>query len=784
MFYLASFFVLVLSSCNIQNHIPQNKALLDENTIEGAPQKHRYQLKQLIQQNPNDKFLGISRLYMWTHLLIQPDSLRPSEEAQWFVGKFWRNTKNKLRNQFGSKPVFVDTNAIEKSMKQMENYLLHNGFPRNNLQYDVTVNRQKAKVRYQINPGQAFTIKEINYLIPDKAIHQLIKEDQNQSLLQRGEQYSSEILEQERERLTNFLKNKGYYNFSKRYINFLVDTTQGDQKVNVSVNIENPGKFQRHKVFKIKNVYLKPYYNLSDSIPLDTLKYEGLHFIARDNKVRPKTLSKKVAIEPGTLYSLENARETYDRLSQFDFFKFVDIRFGSEEEVDSSMSLINCYIELSPANQREINLELEMNTTEQNQQFASSVFTNSRYYGVSPNVNYRNKNFMARGINWDLNLRGGYEFSSNWFNENKENQNIFEFGIDMSFDHQEGLFTRSLFKKRPAPSINTSLDVSYLIEGNPNYNRNTISLGYTYEFDNRLSRVFVKPVSLNYIKTNITRDTFQRIINDVENPFIQSIFDTYTILGSRFGLIYNDKSLPAKNYWNIRWDTEIAGNTSFLLNQLFGGTESEVGNDAAAFQYSFGNVGFYQYVRTRADFIRIFPGKGENEFIARFSPGIGVAFGNTRFLPFEKRFFVGGSNSVRAWAVRDIGPGSYESPEESINARLFQVGDFLLEGNLEYRFDLIYILEGALFTDFGNVWTLRPEENTPGGVIGEDFLSEIAIGSGIGLRYDFTFFVFRTDFGWPVKDPTKTKGSRWTENVSTNWLFNNVRLNIGIGYPF
>ncbi len=795
------FMLFTFSGCSLQNQFSEKPPLLSKNKIKNAPEEHSYKLNTLVQQKPNSRFIKTFRLSMWTYLAFGGDIRKDTlDEPDWFIGKFWQNTKETVREGIGEEPIFLDSGKVEKSADQMERYLLHKGYFHSKVKPEIKVDDYNATVTYQVKAKEPFLIEEVEYFIPDRKIHELLTNNKEESLIQSGEVYTSDKLSQERDRISNFLKNKGYFNFTRQNINFEVDTSVGKRRVKVGISISNPEDYKRHTQYKIHDVYIEPDYDFTDTVPNDTIRKEGYHFIVNENEitVRPRSLIKKVEIDTGQLYNEDSKQKTYNQLSQLAIFKFIDIRYREAPEKynegDAQKSL-NCYIQLTTNSQLSINGEFELTTSDGNEQYAS-ISNTSRYFGISPSISYRNKNLFKRGIAWDLNVRGAYEFSDQWI-QNGLNQNIYEIGGNTSLNYF-GSFIPGLFFNEPlSKSIKTSIDYTYLVEGNPNYRRNTHSGSYTWQFENPLNTVYLTPLSVNLVSTDIQTSSFRERVESINNPFIENIFDRYAIMGSRLTLVYDDEPIKSDNHWLIRWAIEPSGNILYLFqNNLVPAFKGNVLNqetsdepDSRAFKHTLGKIGYYTYTKTKGDFRYYLSGNGDNELIFRFAPGIGYAYANNEFMPFEKRFFVGGSNSIRAWAVRQIGPGSFSggsgSQGDELDLRLLKVGDVKLEGNLEYRFNMFKWLNGAIFFDYGNVWTLKEEENKPGGKIRKDFFKEIAVGTGYGFRFDFQIFVFRLDLGWPIRSPLEPEGMRAVANdVNFDWLLSEGRVNIGIGYPF
>ncbi len=760
--------IVSLGGCSLKKNIPEKEVLLNSTSVKNSPKDLESGLENLIQQTPNGKLLGLFRLSMWIYLKF--DQGEPN------------GFKNGVKNSLGSKPVYLDSNKILKSAEQMQRYLVHHGYFDNKVDYEINTNGKKADVNFKVKSGSGYNIGKKEYLIPDRDLYNNVTKDRDNSIIKKGKQYDSEVLVKERKDITNYLKNHGYYNFSKDYIYFDVDTSLPSNQVKVGIGIRNPKDKVRHQRYKLSNIYIEPIHQVGDTLRKDTNDYGDYKIIGNKNIVDPNTLINLIDLQKDQLYTAKDVNATINQLSQLAIFKFVEVKFKKVQKVNSNTSEVACYILLTPRDKHEINLEMELATTEEEEQLSTASST-TRYYGISPSIGYSNKNLFKQGILWESELRGGYELSNQWFAEGN-GQNIFELGANTSIQYPNTFIPGLLFGEDLADATQTSINLSYLVEGNPNYQRSTVNANLTYNFQNDLVSHFVTPFNFNRVKTINKSTDFQERLESINNPLVESIFDTYLISGAKWSIVYNDKSLPSKNYWNIRWNIfETAGNLPWLYHSML--EPDQKLDESETFDYSIGNVGFYQYAKTDADISYYIPTGKNSTMVFHLAPGVGTGYGNTQFMPFERRYFVGGSNSLRGWAVREIGPGAYESKSNDFDLRLLQVGDLKFESNLEYRFNMFSILNGALFTDFGNVWTLEKEDNKDGGLLEEDFYREIAIATGYGLRFDFNFFILRLDLGLPLRSPAKDPGSRWVvEDADLEWVGTNVRFNIGIGYPF
>lgn len=755
---------ILLGACSLQKNIPQGKVLLHKNTIRNAPGNHKDQLEELIIQQPNRKIFGAFPFYLHMYYLLESDK---------------KNFKKKLQNTLGEKPVYLDSNSVITSTRQIRQYLLNKGYINANVNQSIKIRNKKARVTYYVNAKIFYVIQDIEYHIHDRFLDSLIRESNDKSLLGKGQIYDSERLINEMKRITTYLRKRGFYKFSRDYIYADVDTSVGNHKIKIGIGVRNYDTYQRHRRYKIRKILLEPTYRMIDTLSKDTQKFRGYYVVQDQQYINPSTLTNQIALREEQWYNQNDVEKTINQLNGLDIFKFIDVNFSGEKKTGSNTSWINCYIRMTPQEKRELQLELELTTTEQDEQFAT--LSTYRFYGLAPNIIYSARNLFSRALHWQIKLGGAYELSNNWITTG-EGQNLYEFGVNTALIYPKTFLPQLLFGPSLAQTSKTAFNLSYLIEGDPRYLRSTGSFRYAYQFNNELNQHFITPIDINRIQTENITPAFQQRLEELQennpNPFLKSIFETYIISGSHYNFIYNDQPLKGKKHWLIRFNVlETAGNTLWFYKTLTG----EKPSDEGTFQYTFGDIGFYQYVKSDID-VRYYLPVDENELALRINTGIGIPYGNTRDLPFERSFYAGGSNSIRAWAVRELGPGTYQPPATDLGL-FYQVGDIKMEGNIEYRFPLGYIFEAAIFSDFGNIWNLRQEEDFEGGTFEKDFLSEIAIGSGLGLRLNFTYFIFRLDFAWQLRDPANPKGDRWETTLLKDGL-TLPRLNIGVGYPF
>lgn len=771
----------ISSGCSIKRNLPEGKTLLHETKIKQAPDNHRNSLNDLISPKPNRKVLGISRYNVGLYLKMSKGKDR------WIK----RSTKQLL----GQAPVFFDSTKSMEAASKMQQYLVNNGYIHNEVEVKTKTHRGRTSVTYEIKSKDRYYLRKVSYFIYDADLDSIIRSELDGSHLRPGMAYSSDALSQERNRITASLRNKGYYHFKRDFILFKVDTTAAKREVDVGVDIRNPETYKRHQAYKIGDIIVNPDFSIYQEIAQDSLQVATYTFVQTSNqsfKIRPEVLAGFIEFEKGQVFSAQNVQNSINQISGMNAFKFIDIQFQEipDSFTEEGYGLLNARIRLTPHAKYRFSYSTEINTSDETERFTGA--TNSRFYGVAPSISYSSQNIFQSATHWELQVRGGYEVPGEWF-RGESPQSNYELGINSNLSFPS--------VKLPIPydfskwKIFSGLNLAYLFEQNRDFQRLTSSLSYQFRFSSRGHTHIFSPLDINLVNTSPSNEEFAALIDTTNNLFLSSIFTTHLLGGAKYVYIYNNEATTIKNHhWLIRWNVlEAMGNLLGISSTFLGRDfEPEDETEDPIFDQSFAGLGFYQYAKTELDLRRYQDFGNQRTLALRLVAGVGVPYGNTRnIIPFERRFFIGGINSIRAWAIRELGPGSFgyfSSDRQESNLNI-QTGDFKLEGSVEYRFPLLSRIHMALFTDFGNIWILNEKAAaTQEGSLFEldDFMNEIAVGSGFGVRLDFTYLIIRFDFAWRVHDPGLAPGSRWlVDNFSrATWLRDNARINLGVGYPF
>lgn len=771
-FYVLVILVLVGSGCNVSKIVPEGQYLLDKNIIKTDRSELNEDVQAILKQKPNKKILGLFRFHLGVYRFAT-------------IGKETK-FKNWVKTAIGEEPIILDSNLSNKSREQIEILFQNNGF------FDVKVadstlyrGKKRAKQLYTIESGTPYTLRNIRYTIQDSILMGIIAEDRHNSLLKPGKTYSNTLLQNERDRVTAQLRNHGFYNFNSQYIYYNVDSSINASMVDIWMVVSSPaiskqdtsaikaGSLVHHKS-KFNDIYVEVDYDpivLQTGIQKDTTSAMGLKFISTgplSNYFKAKHLSEHIFIRPDSLFSQSDLDLSYKRLSDLGVFRFINIRTEALPTVTIHDSILplRCFILLAPQAKQELKLEAEGTNSGGN-------------FGVVGNLTYRNRNIFKGAETLTIKIKGGLEIQQNFGDTTYESTrqlaifNAYEIGPEISISFPRALWPFTIRRPKKVNNPSTAISTAFNTQNRPEYFRQLFNLSYYFTTKTtRNNRFFIYPAEINYLRVNLD-PAFEAQLKDLNDPSIILGYSNQFIVNGRVSYLFNNQELSLrKPSLYFRTNLEFAGNSIYLTKRL-SGEDIDKNNPSTLF-----NVKFAQYVRPDID-CRVYHPVGlfNATIVYRTAIGLGIPYGNSLSLPFEKSFYAGGPNDIRAWRTRQIGPGA--NKKEDYFERF---GDFKITSNVEYRFDIFRKFKGAAFVDAGNIWQWRSLSDNDDGVFKlTSFADQIAIGAGLGLRFDFTFFVLRLDGAVQVKDPSKDAGERWT------WRANEIRditFNFGIGYPF
>lgn len=819
--------LVIMSSCNVNKHLKENELLLQKTGIKyNGTAIDNDELVAFIRQKPNRKILKIVRFNLWLYNQVDQQKMLKKKEkrdARFDRINAKRLDKNERRNErrikkgkptklpslknkekptfresimeAGEPPVILDTFLTKITKNQLQKFVFSRGYFDSKVRDSLVIDTKskRAKTFYSISKSSPYFIREINYKIEDPLIEYFILKDTIPSLVKHNSIYNEDILEKERERVTESQLNNGYFYFAPEYVNFLVDTNLVGHNINLTIGIKMFSKsfsetndslvYINHPRFYIENVYVIPEVipdfrgRADDAYMKDTIEYNGIKIIHNNNlKFRNKDLTRNISISPGQLYQQNFAEDTYKGLSSLKVFKSVYVQYIKNPNFSDRL---DCYIVCQPIVKQAITVETEGTNTSGN-------------LGVAGSLVFQNKNAFRGAELVELKLKGSLTAQKQFnttqttnINNVQSTFNTIQFGPELNFYFPKPLFPFTLFyykkdasEKRYFTQPKTILNLSVNYQSRPEFNRTIYSISYGFKFTNSkgLFSYDVIPFEVYSVKAKLF-GSFQTDLQNLNDFFLLNSFQDHITTLSKISATYNNQSIAKKrNLMYLKMTLSSSGN---ILRGLYSATDQV---EDAQGRYLIQGVPFSQFVKLDVDYRFYFKVRKLSKLVYRLAGGFGKPLKNLTTLPYEQSFFGGGPNSNRAWRARTLGPGSYTQPD-SITARYDKIGNIQIESNIEYRFHIFKSFYGAWFADAGNIWLSYKDPNKPGGQFKLDkFYKDIAIGSGFGLRYDFSFFVLRLDAAMRIRDPQYAENKRWV--IGTQTLRQSAILNFGIGYPF
>ena len=750
------YFILIIFfiSCRPTRHLKKDEYLL--NSLEIIIENKSISISELntyIKQNENT---GILRTNLWIY--------------NTFKNKKWK-WANWISNTVGEAPVIYDENLTKKTCKQLKLYLKNKGYYYAEVKDSIIFNKKKANLFFLIKTKKAYFIKNIKYEFAkgNKKFSQIVLSDTVNSLIKKNQILDLDILQKERNRLENFLRDSSYFRFSQEFINYEIDSNFNENYVNLKIKFE---KNQKYKKFKFKNIYIYSNYNLIKANEkkqeyfsnLDIFFYKNYIFLFDEIlEIKPSILIKSIFLKKNDFYSLKKENDTKFFLRNLKIFKLINISYKEVKTNENEENkILNCYIYLKPFEFQSYSFELEGTN-------------NSGNFGTAGNLVYQHKNTFKHVEFLDFRIKGALELQDNLIQKTVNEETKFktlEYGWETNFKTPQFWFPyhKKVFIDKYMPKSNISFLYNY--QKRPDYTRKILNISYGYIWKSSQTKThFFNIIEINSVKLLEATQKFKDYINRL---FISDSYEDHLISVSNYRFIYNNKIKNKNRYFHIITNFESAGNLISFFDFL---SKKEDRN------YLVFGQKYPQYIKSDIDLRFYLKIDKYRDLVFRNFIGIGLPYGNMNVLPFEKKYFSGGANGIRAWPVRSLGPGSYK---DTLNKIINQSADIKIETNLEYRFDIFEILEGAIFVDAGNIWAINKKDNREGSYFNESFLKDFAIGAGFGMRFDFSFFIFRIDAALKIRDPSLKNNSKlvFKNDKIYNDLNNNLNLNFGIGYPF
>ena len=753
------YLALSLASCSATKFVPDGSYLLDEVKIHTDNKEIKpSDMRLYVRQNPNSKWFSTIKTQLYVYNWSGRDS------TKWF---------NRFLRKIGDAPVIYNESDAIRSQEEIAKAVQNLGYMGASVKRTTKTKKKKLKLFYEITSGKPYIVRTLKYDISDKKIAEYLRNDSTQSMLREGMLFDVNVLDAERQRITDYLL------CNKDYITYTADTARNTHQVDLTLHLlpyktyvgDTP---KEHFQYKINKINFITDYDVLQSSALssieinDSLHYNGFPIYYKDKLyLRPKVLVDNLRFASGDLYDERNVQKTYTYFGRLSALKYTNIRFFETQNGDSTQ--LNCYVMLTKSKHKSISFELEG--------------TNSAGdLGAAASVSFQHRNLFRGSETFMVKFRGAYEAISG-LQPGYKNHNYTEYGVETSINFPNFLFPflTSDFKRRIKATTEFGLQYNYQLR--PEFSRTIASASWSYKWmqkqkiQHRIDLLDISYLYLPWISSQFQEDYINK---DKDNYILKYNYENRLIVRMGYNYSYNSaggalvNNTITTNSYSIRAGFESAGNILYGISKMINMRKNKDG------EYAILGIPYAQYLKGDFDFAKNIIIDHRNSLAFHAGIGIAVPYGNAKVVPFEKRYFSGGANSVRGWSVRNLGPGSFAGDGNFMN----QSGDIKLDASIEYRTRLFWKFRGAAFIDAGNIWTIREYENQPGGVFEFDkFYKQIAVAYGLGLRLDLDFFVLRFDEGMKAINP-KYKKAKERYPIIHPRFSRDFAFHFAVGYPF
>lgn len=755
--------LLFFTACSTTKNIPEGDYLLNTVNIKNDTKNTTSDLMGFVRQKPNGSLPVFGKFRLKLYNMAGEDTTK------------WRNRTIK---KLGAPPVLYNERQTGMTLSQLRKELNNQGYL--DAEVDTLVQRRgkKLTITYEVKGGKPYRIRNYAYNIEDTTMARIMSKVPLKPLLSQGDMFDMSMLEQERAQVNTIMRNVGYFNFSKEFVYFKADTTLNSHQVDLFLNIYPARDSLPYNRYKINSVTIVSGYGGTDMSGrgsdearyyfknADTTDYKDIRIIrGRSKFLTNPAIYRNNSLHKGAYFSDRAMTNTYEAYSKIGAIKQVNMKM--EPVRNDSSRLLDATVILVPANPHSVRAALEGTNS------AGDI-------GVAPSITYRHQNLFNGGEQFSVRLRGAYEFIASGKNADLINQNFYEIGVETSLTYPLFLFPFMKQSWRELPSATTRFSLGFNNQHRPEYTRQFFNGTVNYGWNSNRNRMrhSLDFLDINYVLMPWISDRFQEdFLDNPNNVLLQASYKDQLIARSGYAVtIVNSRSFsPLHPTYVVRLNAEIAGVLPRLVTALGGSTISEDGHKQVL------GVAYAEYIKGGAEYARTFRFTKQHSLAYRVGLGLASPYGNSSVLPFERRYFSGGANSVRGWNTRRLGPGAYQTTNNESDF-VNQAGDIKLDLNIEDRHKISELFELAGFIDAGNIWTLRNYENQKEGQFRfAKFYKEIAVAYGFGLRLDLDFLLLRLDTGIRAYDPGLPPSQRF---VLFQPRFSRMAVHFGIGYPF
>ncbi len=755
--------LVLLASCSVSKFIPEGERMLNDVEIISYNKENKSaEARSYVRQNPNSKLFSLVKVPMYIYCLSGKDSTK-------FI--------NKALRKIGEAPVIYDERQAELTRSNIETMLRNNGYLHARVDHEPKATKKKNRVNavYYLHERNRYKITSVSREIEDSLVEAYILQDTAKSLVKPGIPFSINTLNKERERITNHLKDNGFYKFQKEFITFVADTAHHSTEISLNMkvaafkaNVQDTPEPHRQYRFGNISVVSDAGLRLDDDIlsGCDTLAMGDYNLLYKNKPfIRPTVLTNQIYIEPGEYYSQSKVNRTYNSFSQLNALRYATIRMRDNALCDS---LLDCYIMFERRKQRSAIFDLEGTNT------AGDL-------GAAASLTFTNRNLFKGSEVFSVKLFGAYEAISGLSGYIKDS--YFEYGAELGLRIPGGAVSSFIPAEKRHLKSEMQFSIKFNSQERPEFERQLLSASWSYLWSKKetMQHKF-DLLDLSYIYVPWISDTFKKeYLDSISNRNSILKYNYENLLITKMGYSFSYNSAAGKGEYrgttfSIRGNIESSGNILTAANTLLRTPQNSEG------QYTFMDIAYAQYVKGDIDITSRINFDDRNALVLHTGIGIAYPYGNSTILPFEKRYFSGGANSMRGWTVRGLGPGSFKNKNSNIDF-INQSGDMKLDFNIEFRSRLFWKIHSVLFIDAGNIWTIRNYKEQPGGQFDiKKFHKEIAFSYGMGFRFELDFFVFRLDCGMKAVNPALSGKDKYP--LLNPDFERDFALHFAVGYPF
>jgi outer membrane protein assembly factor BamA len=752
---------LILSACSTTKNIPDSSSLLDGFNIKHNTKNATSDLEDFVRQQPNSNFLFLRKIRLGIYDIAGQDT------SKWLT---------RAIREVGHPPVLFNNSQTSASMNQLKKQLNNQGYLNAEVDTILKVKDKKVFVTYNLKGGTPYIIRNYNYTLSDTSMTRILNHAPVKPLLNKGDAFDMDMMEQERKQITIIMRNAGYFDFSKKYLYFKADTTLNSHEVNLYMDVYPSKNHRPHKRYRLNDVTIISGLDLPDSATdnggfgrdANIIDIKGIKIIrGKDNFLRNSTILRNNYLRGETYFSDLALNNTYTSYNKIGAIKHINIEFLPSSK-DSTK--LDATIMLLPTNIHQFSVAVDGTNT-------------AGDFGIAPNISYRHQNLFNGGEEFTVKLKGAYEFMAgrNRRNSGLLNQSYFEYGIETGLSLPIFLFPWLKRDWREWPSATTKFSIGLNNQHRSEYIRQFLNGKISYDWYSSSERLHheLDIIDINYVTMPWLSEWFEKRLYDTDNSLLWASYLDKLISVMAYSLTWTNRKLflPLRPASILQVSFEIAGTLPRLITSV-GKTKKDEYEQKLIM-----GVDYAEYVKGSIDYSKTFHFSKKHSLAYHVVLGLAYPYGNSFYIPFEKQFFAGGSNSIRGWSTRTLGPGSYKLKYDGDKIDFLEhLGDMKLEFNIENRMKVTKSFELAQFIDAGNIWTLKNYADQPGGLFKfNNFYKEIAIAYGLGVRFDLGFLLLRFDLGTKAYDPGLDLSKRF---ILFKPKLNHMAWHLAIGYPF